>query len=83
MQDFCAKNGYVYLDYYSALANPKFGMQKDLTIDGVHPNAAGYQVMAPLAEKAISDALAPPQSSYKRSSDSNQSKFAREFHNAN
>jgi lysophospholipase L1-like esterase len=29
-----------------------------LTYDGLHPNAAGYDVMAPLAEKAIAVALA-------------------------
>ncbi len=57
LRDTCAKNGYVYLDYYSAMVDPAHGMKKDLTIDGVHPNAAGYQVMAPLAEQAIAKAL--------------------------
>ncbi len=57
IQEYCEKNGYVYLDYYSAMVNPEFGMKKDLTIDGVHPNAAGYEVMTPLAEKAIAQAL--------------------------
>jgi lysophospholipase L1-like esterase len=28
-----------------------------LTHDGLHPNAAGYQVMAPLVEKEIAAAL--------------------------
>jgi lysophospholipase L1-like esterase len=28
-----------------------------LTIDGLHPNAAGYAVMAPLAQQAINQAL--------------------------
>jgi len=32
--------------------------RKELTYDGLHPNAAGYDVMAPLAEKAIAKALA-------------------------
>ena len=58
IQDYCQKNGYVYLDYYSAMVNPEFGMKKNLTIDGVHPNAAGYAVMTPLAEKAIAQSLA-------------------------
>ena len=57
IRDYCARKGYVYVDYYSAMVNPKFGMKKSLTIDGVHPNQAGYDVMAPLAEKAISEAL--------------------------
>jgi lysophospholipase L1-like esterase len=57
IQDYCNRNGYTYLDYYSAMADPSSGMKKDLTIDGVHPNAAGYAVMTPLAENAISEAL--------------------------
>jgi lysophospholipase L1-like esterase len=32
--------------------------KKELSEDGLHPNAAGYAVMAPLAEKAIQAALA-------------------------
>jgi len=35
------------------------GMLKtDLTNDGLHPQAKGYAVMAPLAEKAIQEAMA-------------------------
>ena len=34
-------------------------MKKDLADDGLHPNAAGYKIMAPLAESAIEKALAP------------------------
>jgi lysophospholipase L1-like esterase len=57
IRDYCAQKKYVYLDYYSAMVNPEQGMKSELTIDGVHPNAAGYQVMTPLAEKAIVKAL--------------------------
>jgi lysophospholipase L1-like esterase len=57
MKDFAAKRGLVYLDYYSALASGRF-MDKSLTVDGLVPNGAGFQRMAPLAEKAIADALA-------------------------
>jgi lysophospholipase L1-like esterase len=32
-------------------------LRQDLTVDGLHPNAAGYAVMEPLAEKAIAAAL--------------------------
>ncbi len=32
-------------------------LTKELSYDGLHPNAAGYDVMAPLAEKAIAEAL--------------------------
>jgi len=50
-------NGAVYLDYYSALANGR-DFKKELTADGLHPNEAGYRVMAPLADEAIAKALA-------------------------
>jgi lysophospholipase L1-like esterase len=52
-----ADQGLVYLDYFSAMADSQNGMKAALTVDGVHPNAAGYRVMAPLAEKAILEAL--------------------------
>jgi acyl-CoA thioesterase I len=58
LKDYCAKNGFVYLDYFSALVDSKGMMKRDLSEDGLHPNAAGYKIMAPLAEKAIARALA-------------------------
>jgi len=51
------KSGAVYLDYHSAMVDARGGLRADLTRDGVHPNAAGYAVMAPLAEAAIARAL--------------------------
>jgi lysophospholipase L1-like esterase len=47
----------VYLDYFSALVDEKGYLRKDLADDGLHPNAAGYKIMAPLAEKAIAQSL--------------------------
>jgi lysophospholipase L1-like esterase len=32
-------------------------LKKELTFDGLHPNDEGYEVMGPLAEKAIAQAL--------------------------
>jgi lysophospholipase L1-like esterase len=57
IRDYCDKNQIVYLDYYSAMVDQNQGMKKELTIDGVHPNADGYKVMTPLAQKAIDDSL--------------------------
>src|SRR6185369_4490613 len=56
IKDFAARSGAVYLDYYSALAEGR-NFRKELTNDGLLPNDAGYGVMAPLAEKAIAEAL--------------------------
>jgi lysophospholipase L1-like esterase len=47
----------IYLDYFAAMVDDKGYMKKDLADDGLHPNAAGYKMMAPLAEKAIHNAF--------------------------
>jgi len=57
IKDYAAKEGLVFLDYHSAMANDKRGLRAELSEDGVHPNQAGYAVMAPLVEKAITAAL--------------------------
>lgn len=57
MKAYAAKNGHVYLDYYTPTLDESGVLKKDLTYDGLHPNAAGYEVMGPLAEKAIAQAL--------------------------
>ena len=57
MKDYAAKAGAIYLDYHSAMADARQGMRDGLATDGVHPNEAGYRVMAPLAERAIAAAL--------------------------
>lgn len=57
LKDFCQRDGDVYLDYYSAMADAEGGMKPGLSKDGVHPTPQGYAIMAPLAEKAISQAL--------------------------
>jgi lysophospholipase L1-like esterase len=33
-------------------------LKRELSDEGLHPNAAGYKVMAPLADKAILQAIA-------------------------
>jgi acyl-CoA thioesterase I len=58
LKAMCEREGLVYLDYYSAMANAQGGLDPDLAKDGVHPTAKGYAVMSPLAEKAIAAALA-------------------------
>jgi lysophospholipase L1-like esterase len=55
---FCVSHGCVYLDYYSAMVDARGAMLPGLSSDGVHPTAQGYNVMGPLAERAIAQALA-------------------------
>lgn len=57
IKEYATKENLVYLNYYSALANSEGGMKANLSKDGVHPNVAGYNTMAPLAEQAITQAL--------------------------
>ncbi|MCS7044663.1 MAG: SGNH/GDSL hydrolase family protein [Bryobacteraceae bacterium] len=59
IQSFCEKRGYVYLNYYPALAGPDGQLMPNLADDGLHPNAAGYRIMAPLALAAVEKALGP------------------------
>jgi lysophospholipase L1-like esterase len=56
IRDYAKESNSVYLDYYSALVENR-AFKKELTVDGFLPNAAGYKVMAPLAEQAIAEAL--------------------------
>jgi lysophospholipase L1-like esterase len=57
LRQYAAQQHLVYLDYYSAMADPDGAMKPGLSSDGVHPTQAGYAVMAPLAEAAIAKAL--------------------------
>jgi len=47
----------IYLDYFTAMVDDKGLLKRDLAEDGLHPNAAGYKIMVPLAEAAIAQAL--------------------------
>jgi len=64
LQEYTKSSGAVYLDYFAGLAEGRpstslraGSFKKELTVDGVLPNAAGYAAMAPLAERAIAEAL--------------------------
>jgi lysophospholipase L1-like esterase len=60
LAQFARETGSVYLNYYAVLVDPKTRQTKrELTDDGFLPNAAGYQLIWPLIEKAIAEALPP------------------------
>lgn len=59
MQDYAKRTGSTYADYWSALHDGQ-ATRASFTYDGVHPNEAGYAVMAPVAEAAIRTALSSP-----------------------
>jgi lysophospholipase L1-like esterase len=58
MKKYAAEHKHVYLDYYSAMIDNAGFLKAELSNDDLHPNKAGYDVMAPLAQRAIQQALA-------------------------
>ena len=58
LKDYCAAHAVTYLDYFTPMVDDKGLLKRDLAEDGLHPNPAGYKIMAPLAEVAIAKALA-------------------------
>ncbi len=57
LKDYCAARGHVYLDYFTAMVDETGLLKKNLSADGLHPNDAGYAMMAPLAVAAIERSL--------------------------
>lgn len=57
MKDYCTANHVTYLDYFDSMVDDKGMLQRNLSDDGLHPDKAGFAVMAPLAEKAIEQTL--------------------------
>ena len=56
LKSYCVDHGDLYLDYFSAMLDEKGLLKRDLAEDGLHPNKAGYSIMAPLAAGAIANA---------------------------
>jgi lysophospholipase L1-like esterase len=57
LREYCQRHNYVYVDYYNALRDSNGFLGADLADDGLHPNAKGYRIMAPLAVKGLDQAL--------------------------
>jgi lysophospholipase L1-like esterase len=58
LRNYCEQNRLIFLDYFNAMVDDRGMMKENLADDGLHPNDAGYRIMAPLAEAAIEKALA-------------------------
>ena len=56
LKGFAASRGYVFADYHGAMATPEGAMRPAFSKDYVHPNRAGYGVMAPIAQAALDEA---------------------------
>ena len=57
LKEYCGAKACIYLDYFSPMVDAKGLLKRELSEDGLHPNSAGYAVMAPLAAKAVGEAL--------------------------
>ncbi len=60
LKAYAAQTGAVYADYTAVLGDGHGGMKPGLSVEGVHPTAQGYAVMAPVAERAIAGAMTAP-----------------------
>jgi len=56
LKNYAAAQGHIYLDYHSRMVDDQGLLKAELANDGLHPNAEGYKVMAPLVEAAIDQA---------------------------
>ena len=56
---FCRQRNYAYVDYFAAVVDSAGLLKADLADDGLHPNGAGYRLMAPVALEAIDNAIKP------------------------
>lgn len=54
---YCEKKGFYYLDFFSEMNDGNNGMITELTTDGVHCTAKGYDKMESMVKPAIEKAL--------------------------
>jgi len=59
LRQFCASRNFRYVDYFAVLVDKAGFIGTDLADDGLHPNAAGYRLMASVALEAIDAVLKP------------------------
>jgi lysophospholipase L1-like esterase len=58
LTNYANANAIPFVDYHTAMTNDEGGLPLAYSNDGVHPNKAGYQVMATLLENSIQFMLA-------------------------
>lgn len=57
MKDYASRVEAIYADYFNALVDEQGRLKENCSGDGIHPNAEGYKIMAPIVEAAIQKAL--------------------------
>ena len=56
IEQYAAEKDFIFLDFFTDLADEENGLPASYSSDGVHPNKTCYEVMAVLAEKAVQQA---------------------------
>lgn len=54
---YAKREHFTVVDYFTPLVDERNGQRADLTVDGVHPNLAGYKLMETVTEVAIKKAF--------------------------
>ena len=57
LKSYAAEKGAVVADYHSATVDAQGFLREGITGDGLHPNAQGYALMAPVASAALAQVL--------------------------
>jgi len=53
MKSYAAQVNATYVDYFTSIVDEKGWLKDGLANDGLHPNAEGYKIMAPIVSAAI------------------------------
>ena len=53
IENFCEKNSYVFVDFYSVVADSNGKLAAEFADDGMHCNAKGYARWKPIIENAL------------------------------
>lgn len=57
IKNYCEEKDLIYVDYFTSMADERNGIKEEYSEDGVHPNKAGYEVMAPILQKSITKVI--------------------------
>ncbi|WP_293785968.1 GDSL-type esterase/lipase family protein [uncultured Pedobacter sp.] len=57
IEAYAKERNYTVLDYWTPLVDERKGQRAELTVDGVHPNLAGYKIMEVVTDASVKKAL--------------------------
>ena len=57
LEDYSASRGCDFLNYFDAMSDGQGFVERSFSEDGLHPTAAGYRVMAEIAQATIEQTL--------------------------